>query len=160
LRPLDSSPSPLLDLDFNERSVRSPIDEVTSFDSSDVLFMKPYPMDVSLMKRAFSCPEYDLRDQQQISGVDRHIFQDSAIVDSHMIHNFLDLREKMNYTETKCYHCGCVGHTAVECDITKQGYDAVRFQCLGTSHKGAKCPKIPEKENFGIVDTEYPVMYV
>jgi len=159
LRPLDSSPSPLFDLDFNERSFRSPIDEVTSFDSSDVLFMQPYPMNVPLLKRSLSCPEYDPRAQQQISCVDRHIFQDSAIVDSHMIHNFPDPREKMNYTETKCYHCGCVGHMAVECDIKKQGYDAARFQCVGTSLKAAKYPKIPEKEESGMVEAESPVMY-
>jgi len=157
LRPPDSSLSPLFDLDFNERSFRSPIDEVTSFDSSDVLFMQPYPINFPLLKRSMSCPEYDPRAQQQISGLDRHI--DSAIVDSLMIHNFPDLREKMNYTETKCYHCGCVGHMAVECDTKKQGYDAVHFQCLGTNHKAAKCQKIPEKEESGMVETESPVMY-
>jgi len=163
LRPLDSSLSPLssvFDLDLNERSVRSPIDEGASFDSSDVLFMEPYPMDVSLQKtRAFSFPEYEPWDQQQISGVDRHIFQDSAIVDSHMIHNFPNLREKMNYTETKCYHCGCVGHMAEECDIKNQGFDAVCFHCSGTGHKAAECPRIPKKEEFGIVETESPATY-
>jgi len=161
LRPLDSSLSPSFDLDWNEKSVRSPIDEVASFDSNDGLFMQPYPMDVSLQRtRALSFPEYEPRDEQQISGVDRHIFQDSAIVDNHdQVHNFPNLRENMNYTKTKCYHCGCVGHMAVECYIKKQGFDVVCFQCLGTGHKAAECPKTSKNEEFGIVEIESPVRY-
>merc|ERR1719273_2607832 len=118
-------------------------------------------MDVSLQEtRAFRFPEYGPRDQQQISGVDRHIFQDSAIVDSlDKIHNFPNLREKMNYTEMKCYLCGCVGHMAVECYINKQGFDVECFQCLGSGHKAAKCPKTQKQEEIGIVETESPVMH-
>jgi len=123
--------------------------------------MQPYPMDVSLQRiRALSFPEYEPRDEQQISGVDRHIFQDSAIVDNHdKLHNFPNLRENMNYTKTKCYHCGCVGHMAAECYIKKQGFDVVCFQCLGTGHKAAECPKTPKNEEFGIVEIESPVSY-
>jgi len=161
LSPLDTSLSPSFDLDFNEKSVRSSIDEVGSFDSTDVLFMQPYPMDVSLQKtRGLSFSEYEARDQQQISGVDRHIFRDSAMVDNHdKMHNFPNVRENMNYTETKCYHCGCVGHMAVECYIKKQGFDVVCFQCLGTGTGHTKCPKTPKKEEFGIGEIESPVMY-
>merc|ERR1719233_458925 len=104
-------------------------------------------MDVSLQKT------------REISGVDRHIFEDSAIVDSHMMHNFPNLREKMNYTETKCNHCGCVGHMAVECDIKNEGFAAVCFYCSGTGHKAAECPRTPKKEEFGLVETESPVTY-
>jgi len=148
LSPLDLSLPQSFDLDFIERRDRSPIDEVANFHSSDVLFMQPYPMDVSIQKtRAFSFQEYEPRDWQQISGVDRHLFQDSAIVDSHdMIHNFPNARENMNYTEMKCYHCGCVGHMAVESYIKKQ-------------HKAAKCEKTPKNEEFGIVGAESPVLY-
>jgi len=161
LRPLDPNLSPSFDLDFDERSVRSPIAEDASLDSSDVMFMQPYPLDVSSQKtRDFSFPEYEPRYQQQISGIDQHIFQDSSIVDSHgMIHNFPGPTEKINYTEKKCYHCGCFGHLAIECYIEKKGFDAVCLHCLGTGHQTAKCPKRPKKEEIGIVETDSPVMY-
>jgi len=156
LRPLDPILSPSFDLHLNERSVRSPIDEDDSFDSSDVMFMQAYPLDVSSQKtRAFSFAEYQPRDQQQLSGIDQHIFQNSAIVDSHgMIHNFPRPTEKVNYTEMRCYHCGGVGHAAIECYSKKKGFDAVCFHCLGTGHKTAKCPKRPKKEEIGIVETD------
>jgi len=161
LRPLDPNRSPSFDLDFDDRSDRSPIDEDASFDSSDVMFMQPYPLDVSSQQtRAFSFPEYEPRDQQQISGIDQHIFQDSAIFDSQgMIHNFPSPTEKISYTEKKCYHCGSVGHVAIECYMKKKGFDAVCFHCFDTGHKTAKCPKRSKKEEIGIVETNSPVMY-
>jgi len=75
--------SPSFDLDLNERSFRSPIDEAASLISNDVMFKQPYAI-----RRAFSFPEYESRNKHQICGVDRHIFhRDSAIVDNSDISN-------------------------------------------------------------------------
>jgi len=157
LRPIDPALYSSVDLEFNERSVHSPIAESVSFDFSDVMFnrfMQPYPMEVSLQEtRAFNFPEYEPMDQQQMSGVDRRIFQDSAFVDSRDMTN---PTEKMNYSETKCYHCGCVGHLAVECYMRKQGFDAVCFHCCCTGHNAANCPK---QEEIRMVDIHSPVKY-
>jgi len=137
LRPLDTNLSPSIDLDFDERRVISPMDEDASFDFSDVMFMQPYPL-----TRAFSFPGYEPRDQQQISGIDQHIFQDSAIVDSQgMRRNFSTPTENIDYTEKKCYHCGCAGHVTIDCYMKNEGSVPVRFHCFGTGHKTAKRKK-------------------
>jgi len=163
LRPHDPTLSSF-DLELSERSVHNPIAESVSLDFSEVMFnrfMQPYPIEISPWEiRAYNFPEYEPRNQQQMSGVDWRIFQDSAIVDSHdMIHNFPNPTEKPNYTETKCYHCGCIGHLAVDCYVRKQGFDAVCFRCRGTGHKAANCPIKPEQEGIRMADTKSPVRY-
>jgi len=162
LRPLDPTLYPSSDLEFSEGSLHSPIVESVSYDFSDVMFdrfMPPYPMEVSPQEtRAFNYPEYEPSNQQQM--IDRHIFRDSSIVDSHdMLHNFPNPTEKLSYTERKCYHCGCVGHLAVECYFREQGFDAVRFQCYGTGYKAANCPKKAEKKDSRMVDTNSTMKY-
>jgi len=161
LRPIDPTLYSSFDIEFSERSVHSPIAESVSFDFSDAMFnrfMQPYPMEISPQEtRAFNFPEYEPRNQQQMSGVDRRIFQDSAIVDSRdMIHNYPNPTEKLNYSEAKCYHCGCVGHLAVECYMRKQGFDAVCFHCCCTGHKAANCPN---QEEIRMVDIHSQVKY-
>jgi len=166
LRPVDPTLYPSSDLEFSEKSLHSPVGESVSYDFSDVMFdrfMQPYPMEISPQEtRAFNFPGYEPRNQQQMIDrmIDRQLFQDSSMVDSHdMLHNFPNQTEKFSYTETKCYHCGCVGHLPVECYFREQGFDAVCFQCYGTGYKAASCPKKAEKKDSRMVDTNSTMKY-
>jgi len=163
LRPLNPTLYSSSDLELSEGSLHSPISESVSFDFSDVMldrFKQPYPMVVSPQeKSAFNFPEYEPRNQKQM--IDRHIFRDSSIFyNDDMLHNFPNPTEKLSYTETKCYHCGCIGHLSVECHFREQGFDAVCFHCYGTGHKAPNCPRKPEEKESRMVDSNFfPMKY-
>jgi len=42
---------------------------------------------------------------------------------------------------TRCYHCGLVGHMALDCPKKKQGIEAICFSCQQPGHKAEFCPR-------------------
>jgi len=158
LRPCESSLSASLESESYERSVCSSIEDVTSFGSSDVVFVRPNSVHVSLENRSGILPEIKPSIWQKLGSIDKFLSQDFHMNDSRDEScELLYGAEKTQCREKKCYHCGCVGHMARKCHMRMQGFDAVCFECRGTGHKAAQCPDKLNREGYKTVKT-HPMM--
>jgi len=143
--PLKPKDSPVLEsIDF-EASILNITDRLAGFTSNDGRFTVPRlapPLPLpetarisSVVPSTYAYP----RNRNESFG-----FRDNYITENKPTEKTDRLRQKNEFPGKQCYHCGNLGHMAVDCSRRKLGFDAVCFTCQETGHIASVCPNDPK----------------